>query len=113
MTTSDPINNNDWDKNAALNRLDGDEELYEEILALFKEEAPKDLLLLAQALEESKLADAQRIAHSMKSAAGNVGAIGIQKVALKLEMALKAGETTNYKIYFEDLDQALKRALSD
>ncbi len=73
------------DKAAALGRMGGDEELYAEILELFLDDAPKQLEILSTALRQEDRTVAQRQAHSLKSAAGNVGGTRMALVCEQFE----------------------------
>jgi CheY-like chemotaxis protein len=68
-----------------LSHLEGDEELYREILALFKEDTPRLMEQLQDALQASDLATVERQAHTLKSTAANIGANGVREAALAVE----------------------------
>lgn len=88
MTERDPAEKNPTpviDRSAALGRMGGDEELYDEIFELFVEDAPKQLALLAAAMNDGDRAVAQRQAHSLKSAAGNIGGTRMAQLCERFE----------------------------
>ena len=78
-------------KEAALERLGSDEELYNEVLDVFFEDTPIQLGNLQQALNNNVIAEVARLSHSLKSAAGNVGADRMSAASKKTEMAAKSG----------------------
>ena len=77
------------DKFAALQRFDGDEQLWDEIVVLFLDDAPKQLEILEQALESGNQELATRQAHSLKSAAANIGGEAMREAALCSEVAAR------------------------
>jgi PAS domain S-box-containing protein len=64
---------------------------YQRVLSLFLESHANDLSDLSQALALGDLVGAERIAHSLKGAAGNIGAKTISTLAATLDAALKQG----------------------
>jgi PAS domain S-box-containing protein len=80
-----------FDKTGSLSLLGGDEELLKEILALYLEDAPRQIDALKEAIEKGDAAFVQRHAHTLKGSSGNVGAVLMQEVAYEMEKAGKAG----------------------
>lgn len=83
------------DTNSALKRTGGNRRRYEGLLRKFAEqqaEAVKDIRI---ALAAGDVATAERAAHSLKGAAGNLGAGGVAEMAATTEAALKAGGDVN------------------
>jgi HPt (histidine-containing phosphotransfer) domain-containing protein len=79
------------DRQSLLTRLDGDEELAGEILALFIEDAPLQLSELDSALTAHSLEQVARVAHTIKGAAANIGGLRVEQAARALEAAARAG----------------------
>lgn len=73
------------EKEAALDRLGGDEDLYLEIANVFLEDTPRQLRVLQDALQRDERGEFTRIAHSLKSASGTIGAESMRLIAAKLE----------------------------
>ena len=73
------------DRASALNRLDGDEDFFAELIRLFLEDAPGLLREMDRAIEASEGDALQRAAHAMKSAAGYLGAASVVAAAGTLE----------------------------
>lgn len=93
-TKMEPIpsdKNNLFDREGSLSRLGGDEELLKEILALFLEDAPRQIETLKEALERGDSAMVRHQAHTLKGSSGSVGAIAIEKVAMEMQEAGKTG----------------------
>ena len=103
-----------FDGAALLERLEGDEKIYEEVIALFLEDVPGQIRCLQEAVSGGDVAMAERQAHTLKGASGNVGAMGLQKVALEIEKACKEGNLKEaikmldmIKAEFEELKKTL------
>jgi CheY-like chemotaxis protein len=75
----------------ALDDGSGDS-LLDEIIQIYLHEAPQDLRRLKAALAAGQLAELGRIAHGLKSASFNVGAIPMGELCRRLERLGKAGE---------------------
>jgi two-component system sensor histidine kinase/response regulator len=88
-----------WDKAEALGRIDGDEELLQEMCQIFLESSPKLLRNLQLAVAAGDADAVMRAAHSLKGEAGYLQASGTSNAARKLEEMARnkdlaqAGET--------------------
>ena len=94
----DPVN-----KATALERLDGDEELYLEIVQVFCADTPGQVQKLKEAIDAGDGPVAQRQAHSIKSASGNIGADTLRAIAFRMETAAKEGGAANAAPIFPEL----------
>jgi two-component system, sensor histidine kinase and response regulator len=74
-----------------LKRLGGDP-LARQMIELFLELGPARMDELASGLAAADAGRVERVAHSLKSAAGNVGAVLLQEHATSLEHAAGGGE---------------------
>jgi two-component system sensor histidine kinase/response regulator len=81
-----------FDAAKGLANLAGRREHYLRILRSFIENYPADSTRLEQWLEAGKIEEAQRHAHSIKGAAGTLGATTLQEQAAALEAAIKLGD---------------------
>lgn len=95
-------------KAAALERLGGDFELYDELVELYCCSAVEDFQALKDGLIAGDYKIAQRHAHSLKAASGNIGAEQAQAVAFAMEMAAKAGNADDLNILIESFATELK-----
>ena len=109
-----------FDPNALLERLGGDERVYDEVVALFLQDAPRQLHSLQETVSRGDMATARRQAHTLKGASGNVGATDLEKVLLKTERACEQGEAKEaarmldrVKAEFEKLKQTLDEPKGD
>jgi PAS domain S-box-containing protein len=69
----------------ALERLEGDREILDNILNVYLRETPELVLSLERALQRQSAEDAERFAHSIKSVSANIGAGRMAGVASEIE----------------------------
>lgn len=69
----------------ALERMEGDRELLEELAHLFTDEWPKSAAEIEAALKAGDATQLERLAHGLKGAAANVGAERLSTAALEME----------------------------
>lgn len=81
-----------FDRAAFLERIDGDEDLLEELLKTFLEYTPHQLQEIQQALEAGDALGLQGQAHSIKGAAASINAEALREAAWQVELAGKNGE---------------------
>ena len=79
------------DTEGALKRLSGKRELYEALLRKFAEKQSGSVVAVRTALAAGDRAGAERELHSLKGAAGSLGAIAIAETAAECEHALREG----------------------
>ena len=80
-----------WDRDVLLERLLGDEEMLEEIVAGFLEDAPVQLSSLSEALATGDASSAEMSAHAVKGAAAGIGAERVRSAAFAVEKAARNG----------------------
>jgi two-component system sensor histidine kinase/response regulator len=78
------------DAKDGLTRVAGNRKLYLKLLRQFVDLQVAAPAEIAGALARSDFAEAERIAHSVKGVAGNLGAAGVQQTAAQLEKSLAA-----------------------
>jgi signal transduction histidine kinase/DNA-binding response OmpR family regulator len=115
----DPNETEVFNRKAVMERLMGDEQIFQNVATVFLEDAPNQLVELERGLQDQ---DAQRVvlhAHSLKGAASILGGQAMQAVASKLEDAGKnqdlglAGSCFEpLKMEFERLRLVLREELS-
>ena len=79
------------DARAALKRVDGNKKLYLWLLRIFLDKQAGSAAAIGKALEEGDQELAERLAHTAKGIAGNIGADGLEGAAAALETALNGG----------------------
>ena len=83
------------DTAAGLANVNGRVATYRKLMAMFIEHHGADIAQIRAALADGRLDEARRLTHSLKGAAGTLGAKSLQASALTLEMAFKAAIDAN------------------
>ena len=101
----------------ALLRFDGDKEFFKEMLQEFLNYAPEQLQILDEAINKGDVKAVEREAHSLKGAAGNLGAKDIANLSLKLELSGRTGDLAgtkemigNLKTEFKHLEKYINKS---
>jgi len=81
-----------FDHAAALERVDGDEELLAELAGLFLEDAPGLLAQIKDGVAQRDGNRLERAAHSLKGSASNIDALATVEAARALETIARDGE---------------------
>jgi two-component system, sensor histidine kinase and response regulator len=92
---------------AALERVEGDRELFDELARLFADECPEDMRGIRQALEAGNSRAIEMLAHKIKGAALSLGAPQVSEAAFDLEKQARAGELGNAGQLVENLARQL------
>jgi two-component system sensor histidine kinase/response regulator len=101
-----------------LLRVRGDDELYLRILTKFRDNQAQTAAEIAAALTAADTATAERLIHTLKGVAGNIGADKVWETAIKLENAIRENEpklfdvllsrlTTRFHEVFEAIEQLI------
>jgi PAS domain S-box-containing protein len=98
-----------WDKPALEERLMGDQELMVKVLASFLDDMPRQLSNLQTFVEGGNAEDAGAQAHSIKSAAANLGAVLLYETAATMEQAGRQSDIKTLK----DMLPEIERCYSD
>jgi HPt (histidine-containing phosphotransfer) domain-containing protein len=98
-----------FDREEALARVGGDEELLKELVGLFLEDYPGRLAELGRAVAAHDGRAVQRVAHSLKGAVGAFGARAASEAALRLEAMGRRGDLSGAEEAWAALDDALAR----
>ena len=81
-----------FDKADMMSRLMDDANLAGKVVAAFLDDIPKQFAVLKAHLQNSDTRGAERQAHTIKSAAANLGGTPLSAVSLEIERACKAGD---------------------
>jgi PAS domain S-box-containing protein len=100
----DPL---DWD--AALLRLNGDEDLLRDLVEVFLEEYPKCLAAIHEGLESQDQGHVRRAAHTLKGSLGHFVAKGGVAAAAHVELLAAGGETAALPSAVQALEAELER----
>lgn len=96
-----------FDRDLALSRVGGDEELLRELAMLFIEEYPRLMADLREAQAQGNMVRVERAAHSLKGSAGNFGAKEITATAAAIENAGRNNDPGSVNRKLETLEAAL------
>ena len=99
-------------KDALLIQYEGDEQLVEELLEVFRNEIPGLVRKIRDAVEARDPAHLAMHAHACKSAVGAVGLTAAREIVSAIERAAKAGDLENAARYYEKLTRELKSLLN-
>jgi two-component system, sensor histidine kinase and response regulator len=100
------------DLKAALERVGGDEEFLNEVVALFRQDATRLLGEVRTAVAEGDAAGLRRAAHALKGSAGYVAARPTVEAARRLETIGAQGDLAKAASAFEDLEREFERLTS-
>lgn len=98
---------------AALERVEGDRELLEELVRLFVEGNPTAMREMRQALARRDARQLDRLAHTMKGSSASLGANRVSQAALLLEMRARSDTLENAGELIDSLQAELDRVLPE
>jgi two-component system, sensor histidine kinase and response regulator len=98
---------------AALERVEGDHELLEELVRLFVEGCPAAMREIRQAFSDRDAHQLDRLAHTMKGSSASLGANRVSEAALVLEMRARAGALENAGELIDVLQGELDRVIPE
>lgn len=108
--TIPPINGLDIENGLA--RIGGNERLYRDLLMKFDRDFSQSTDEIRRELHEDDLATAERIVHTIKGAAGNLGAKDLQEKATELDEVLKTDNSEECERLLVDFDTSLRTVVS-
>jgi PAS domain S-box-containing protein len=98
---------------AALERVEGDRELLEELVRIFAGECPNNLAEIRRALDAADAPLLERLAHTMKGAAANLGAKRLSAAAFELEKQARSGGLKNAAELIDNLKREIDRLMPE
>jgi len=101
------------DFEAALERVEGDRALLEELLRLFFDECKTAVSQIRQAWTSGDSIVVGRLAHTLKGSSANVGAIGVSEAALVLEHLARSGTPKIDEDHVVSLEKELERLIPE
>ncbi|MGA9938428.1 MAG: response regulator [Candidatus Acidiferrales bacterium] len=102
-----------FDVNEALERVEGDRELLEEIAHIFLGECSNDMDAIRQAFSAGDARLLERLAHTIKGASANLGALAVSHVAFKIEKLAAADNLADAGPWVERLHVEIQRLLPE
>ena len=98
-----------FNRELALERVGGDEELLDEIVGLYLEEFPILLTQIQSAVNSGDAKELYRAAHTLKGSLGALGAEAAQKQAMDLEMSGRHAALSDASSMLADLEHLLSQ----
>ena len=101
-----------WNPAQTLERLGGDEKLLHEVMEIFREEAPKHLAGLREAITQQDAGSAERLAHSLQGELGYLGIAELSHGARELEEKGRTSDFQGALSLFPPFEAAMARLLA-
>ena len=98
-----------FDRDATLDRVDGNRELLRELIGLFFDEIPGLLSTIQETITQCDAKALERTAHTLKGAVGNFSAQGAYAASLRLEVMGRSGDLTHVEEAYAELEKELAR----
>ena len=92
-----------FDKAGVMARMMDDDELLRNVLNCFLDDLPQQIESFQRYLEAENISMVERLAHTIKGAAANVGGERLRSVASEMEEAAMAGDLTAVKVRMSDI----------
>jgi len=109
-----------FDYDDFMERMDGDMDLLKEVIEIFLEDAPSLVGALRLAILGGDKDAMERAAHTLKGAAANISAKGLQSLSANMQEIIKKGEAGdiekllgNMETHYEELAKALRSCLTE
>lgn len=102
-----------FDDVAALEGVGGDAELLAEVIQVFVAECPQMMAQIRVAISQRDTRTLRRVAHTLKGAAGQLGAEAAASAALSLESMAQANDLSAADQAYAALDHVLSRLLPE
>lgn len=91
---------------------DGDKDFALELVEMWETKSTEDLTLLNRALDSNDSDAVVKVAHSLKGASANLGAVTVQSAAKRLEAMGREGDLSMAASLLERLAHEIERAKS-
>jgi HPt (histidine-containing phosphotransfer) domain-containing protein len=101
-----------WNPAQTLERLGGDEKLLHEVMEIFREEAPKHLAGLREAITQQDAGSTERLAHSLQGELGYLGIAELSHGARELEEKGRTSDFQGALSLFPPFEAAMVRLLA-
>jgi len=98
---------------ATLERLDGDQGLFQEIAQVFKEDCPKIIEKMRRAIVVHDAKSLEGCAHTLKGSSANLGALAVSEAAGEIERLARTDNVESTSGQFRVLQEELERVFSE
>jgi HPt (histidine-containing phosphotransfer) domain-containing protein len=102
----------EFDRNEALKRVGGDENILRELVQLFRVEGPKQLDEIHERHAAGDLTGLSRAAHTLKGSVAIFAAQAAYDAALRIEKMGRAGDISEFDQAWDNLQAAIERLMS-
>ncbi|HEX4075371.1 MAG TPA: Hpt domain-containing protein, partial [Candidatus Acidoferrales bacterium] len=102
-----------FDLNGALDRVEGDRELLEEIIHIFTGEYAANMDAIRDAFSARDARLLERLAHTIKGATANLGAVALSQAAFQLEKLAASGDLSNAAEWIDKIQHEIGRLLPE
>lgn len=98
-----------WNKEAALKRMEGDDELLEHIVSIFQQSSVEYIETLEAVINHQDIDQIAHWAHKLKGLCSQIGADELSELMAELEQEVRYNEAVNFKT----INEILQRSLSE
>ncbi len=98
-----------FDLDCALDRVDGDRELLQELAGIYLDEAARLRLAISQAMDKHDICAAAKVAHTLKGASANFCSQPVYDAAWQLEQMLPSNTAEEVATAYDKLVQETER----
>ncbi|GEM_PF-468820 len=102
-----------FNKKAAMRLVDNDEELFLEIVEMFRDDVVDYREKLQEALKGSDPELVEKFAHTLKGASANICAGPLKDASSDIELAAREGDLAGARKYFLSFEQEFRRLTAD
>ncbi|MCG8619608.1 MAG: response regulator, partial [Desulfobacterales bacterium] len=92
-------------------RIGGKVDRYKKLIRKFSENQGETDQQIRAAIDQERMEDAIRLAHTLKGVSGNIGAMGLHDLSANVESVLKAGAADRLPNALDDMARALRETL--
>jgi len=101
------------DLESALERLDGDRALFDELAHVFEEECPRIIEGMRHAIATHDAKSLEHLAHTLKGSSANLGALAISQAAGEMERLAQSDNVDNTSDQFRVLQEEIERLFGE
>ncbi len=101
------------DLDAALERLDGDRALFEELTLLFEDDCPKTVEGMRRAIALHDAKGLERLAHTLKGSSASLGALAVSEAAGEIERLAQSDNVDSTADQFQVLQDEIGRLFEE
>jgi HPt (histidine-containing phosphotransfer) domain-containing protein len=101
------------DRQKALQWLEGDEQMFAKIKAIFIKNIPEQVESLRVFIDKGDNLAAERAAHTIMGSSAMLGASVMSEVARKIEQSAIAGDTDSARLHFNRFASAYDKVMAE